>query len=143
MVLDFQYDELLLPGREIINKRAGDVCYGYAVQVRYPSYRGTFVSCIERLELKIDGKSVPQSDMRFCINGKEFLVSQLGELSMEHWFVLDTAAIVVMQNNGLSLGEHEVSVRLVHRIPYTGYFGQYLVLDSVCTKTLFSKDYTA
>ncbi|RCX09867.1 hypothetical protein DFR58_1336 [Anaerobacterium chartisolvens] len=141
MVLDFQYDELLLPYRNIINKRAGDVCYGYAIQIRYPSYRGTFVSCIEKLELQVDGKSIPESDMRFVLNGKEFLVSQLGELSKEHWFVLDTANIVVLRDNGLTEGNHEISVRMVHRIPYTGYFGQYLVLDSVNTKTLCCRNY--
>jgi len=139
MVLDFQYDELLLPDKSIVNMKAGDVLYGYAVSVRYPSYRGTFVSCIERLEVQVDGKEIAQNDMRFALNGKEFLVSQLGELSKEHWFVLDTASIIIMQDNGLSEGMHEVSVRLVHRIPYTGYFGQYLVLDSVCKKTLECK----
>lgn len=136
MVLDFQYDELLLPDENIVNLKAGDVYYGYAIHIRYPSYRGTFVSCIERLGVEVDGMEIAQSDMRFAINGKEFLVSQLGELSREHWFVLDTASVIVMQDNGLPEGKHEVSVRLVHRIPYTGYFGQYLVLDSVCRKTL-------
>ncbi len=136
MVLDFQYNELLLPEKNITNLKAGDICYGYAVQVRYPSYRGTFVSCIEKLELSVDGREILQSDMRFVLNGKEFLISQLGEMSKEHWFVLDTASIVVLQENGLAVGNHEVSVRLVHRIPYTGYFGQYLVLDSINQKAL-------
>lgn len=136
MVLDFQYDELLLPEKDIINLTAGGICYGYAIQLRYPSYRGTFVSCIEKLEVRVDGKAIPQSNMRFALNGKEFLVSQLGELSKEHWFVLDTAYVIILQDEGLSAGEHEVEARLVHRIPYTGYFGQYLILDSKNKKML-------
>jgi len=136
MVLDFQYDELLIPKGKLTNLEAGKACYGYSVPIRYPSYRGTFISCIEGLELEVDGLKIPQEQMRFVLNGKEFLVSQLGELFKEHWFVLDTAYLVVLQENGISAGDHTVKVRLVHRIPYTGYFGQYLVLDSVCERTL-------
>lgn len=136
MVLDFQYDELLIPDREIENKKSEGVCYGYAISIRYPSYRGTFVSCIESVEVAVDGKVIPQNELRLQLNNKEFLVSQLGELFKEHWFVLDTAHLVVLQDNALALGSHHVKVRMVHRIPYTGYFGQYLILDSVCEKTL-------
>lgn len=136
MVLDFQYDELLIPDGLILNRKAGEICYGYAVPLRYPSYRGTFVSCIEALEAEVDGTSVAQSDMRFELNGKQFLLSELGELFKEHWFVLATAHLVVMKDGGLPAGQHSVKIRMKHRIPYTGYFGQYLVLDSVCEKAL-------
>lgn len=136
MVLDFQYDALLIPDEAIANRHAGDICYGYAIPLRYPSYRGTFLSCIEALDAEVDGKAVAQADMRFELNGKQFLVSELGELFKEHWFVLDTARLVVMADQGLQAGKHAVKMRLKHRIPYTGYFGQYLVLDSVCEKTL-------
>lgn len=136
MVLDFQYDELLLPDQTLINQSVESMCYGYAVAVRYPSYRGTFISCIESLELEVDGQKVPAEAIRFKLNGKEYLISQLKDLFKEHWFVLDTAYLVVMNNDGLAAGDHEVKVKLVHRIPYTGYFGQYLVLESVAAKRL-------
>ena len=35
-----------------------------------------------------------------------------------------------------SEGEHEVRVRIRHRIPYTGYFGEYLVLNADEAKRL-------
>ena len=137
MVLDFQYDELLLPDQELVNKVVEDICYGYSVAIRYPSYRGTFISCIESLELEVDGIKIPAGDIRFNLNNKEYLLPQLKELFKEHWFVLDTAHLIVMNNNGLAVGEHDVKVKLVHRIPYTGYFGQYLVLESVAAKRLY------
>jgi len=136
MVLDFQYDELLLPDQTLANQVVDGVSYGYAVAIRYPSYRGTFISCIESLELEMDGQLVKPDAIRFRLNNKEYLLSQLKELFKEHWFVLDTAHLVVMNNTGLSAGEHLVKIRLVHRIPYTGYFGQYLVLESVACKRL-------
>ena len=136
MVLDFQYDALLIPDETISNRFAGDTCYGYAIPLRYPSYRGTFLSCIEALDAEVDGYAVSQCDMRFELNGKQFLLSELGELFKEHWFVLDTAHVVVMTGNALPAGKHTVKMRLKHHIPYTGYFGQYLVLDSVCERSL-------
>lgn len=136
MVLDFQYDELLIPDQTLENLFVEDVCYGYAVALRYPSYRGTFISCIESLELTVDGVPVPEQDIRFRLHDKEYLISQMKELFKEHWFVLDTAHLVVMQFGGIHAGRHQVAVRMVHRIPYTGYFGQYLVLESVGSKLL-------
>ena len=139
MVLDFQYDELLTPDAEIVNMRADGALYGYDISIRYPSYRGTFLSCIESLEVEVDGENILPADLRFQLNGKEFIVEQLGELFKEHWYVLDTAHLLILNNDGLSKGKHKVKVKMIHRIPYTGYFGQYLVLDSVCEKTLMCK----
>lgn len=110
---------------------------GYEFDIKYPSYRGTYVSCIEKLEVAIDGEKIDPKEMRFRINNKEFLFDQIPELYGEYWFVHNSATIRVFREDGLSKEkEHEVSVRIVHRIPYTGYFGSYLVLDSANTKKL-------
>lgn len=130
MALDFQYDELMLARSTLYNVDAGGTVYGYEFTLRYPSYRGTFLSCIEALEVTVDGKAVPQADLRFTLRDKQFLVSQLAQLNHEHWYVLDDARLTVMHFGGLPAGPHTVAVRMVHRIPYTGYFGQYLVLES-------------
>ena len=131
MALDFQYDELMLMGSALRNASAGDVTYGFEFDIRYPSYRGTFVSCIEGLKVKVDGEEIPVEDMRLTLNGKQFLVSELGELCHEYWFVLTSGVLTVIRHGGLPAGEHKVEVKMTHRVPYTGYFGQYLTLDSV------------
>lgn len=133
MALDFQYDELMLRGSRLRNAVAGDVVYGYEFDVYYPSYRGTFLSCIEALEITVDGKAVPVEDARFTLNGKQFLLSELPELCHEYWFVLTAAVVTVLRPGGLEAGAHELNVKLTHRVPYTGYFGQYLTLKSVGT----------
>ncbi|HHV11514.1 MAG TPA: hypothetical protein GXX75_14680 [Clostridiales bacterium] len=110
---------------------------GYEFEIKYPSYRGTYVSCIEKLEIAVDGREIDPKDLRFCLNHKEFLFAQIPELYSEYWFIHDNAVIRVFQEDGLAKDrDHEVSVRIVHRIPYTGYFGDYLVLDSANTKKL-------
>ena len=133
MALDFQYDELMLRNSTLRNVFAGDVAYGYEFDMNYPSYRGTFLSTIEALEVTVDGKPVPVEDMRFTLNGKQFLVSEIPDLCHEYWFVLTPAQLTVLTPGGLSDGDHTVAVKMIHRVPYTGYFGQYLTLESNAT----------
>jgi hypothetical protein len=137
-VKGFQYDRLFIPGNDIQREYADDVCTGYSFVIRYPSYRGTFLSCIESLTLEVDGKPIPEEDMRFCLNGKEFVISELKDMHREYWFVLADARLRVVGQE-LSDGEHTVKVTMYHRIPYTGYFGQYLIWDNVGEKTLTVK----
>ena len=136
MALDFQYDDLLISNEKISNLKTGNYVYGYSFNLQYPSYRGTFLSCIEALEITVDGKKIPEKDIRFHVNGKEFLVSELSELCHEYWFILDKAKIIILKEGGILKTNHNIKVYLKHRVPYTGYFGQYLVLESICEKTL-------
>lgn len=136
MALDFQYDELMLEKSSVRNAAAGGVVYGYEFPIRYPSYRGTFLSCIESFRVFLDGEEIPTADLRFTLNGKQFLVSELPELCHEYWYVLTDAAVTVLRMGGLPAGAKELRVEIVHRVPYTGYFGEYLTLQSVGTLTI-------
>ncbi len=134
--MDFQaFDKMLVCDDKIKNYEDNGKKYGYEIKLQYPSYRGTFLSCIESFDVKIDGKAIDENDMRLCVNGKEFLISELKELFKEYWFVLDKATLRIMKMGGIT-GKHEIEAHMKHRIPYTGYFGGYLVLDSSCKKAL-------
>ncbi len=134
-VKGFQYDRLFIPGDTISREMVENVCAGWSFIIRYPSYRGTFLSCIERFELALDGERVPDEKVRFCLNGKEFTLPELKDLHREYWFVLADAKIKVIGDE-ISDGEHTVTVTMYHRIPYTGYHGDYLIWDNIGTKTL-------
>ena len=45
---------------------------GYEVKCKYPSYRGTYLSCIEVFELYVDGQRVEDGKISFILNGKAF-----------------------------------------------------------------------
>ena len=131
------YNNLLISAAEgIINSRISDSIVGYEFYMQYPSYRGTFLSCIENMEISIDGERVQECKVYFHINGKQFQLSEFKDLYTEYWFILEKARVLVIKDGGLMAGDHEVSVKLRHRIPYTGYFGNYMVLDSFVVKTL-------
>jgi hypothetical protein len=117
----------------------GDVIIGYEFMIKYPSYRGTFLSCIEELKFAIDDEAISKEDIYFYLNNKQFLLDELPECFKEYWFIRDKATVRIMKSGGIQGGVHKVNVFMKHRIPYTGYFGQYLVLDSDTTDTLLAE----
>lgn len=138
--MDFQaYNKILICKDNIENVVVGDAIIGYEFKIKYPSYRGVFLSCIEDLSFKIDEEEINKKDIYFFLNGKQFLLDELPECFKEYWFVLDKATVRVMKDGGISKGEHKLNVFMKHRVPYTGYFGEYLVLDSDMTDMLMAE----
>lgn len=138
--MDFQaYNKILICKDNIKNVLVGDAVIGYEFKIKYPSYRGVFLSCVEDLAFKMDGEVINKNDIYFFLNGKQFLLDEIPECFKEYWFVLDKATVRVMKDGGISKGKHEVNVFMKHRVPYTGYFGEYLVLESDMTDTLVAE----
>lgn len=103
---------------------------GFQFSIRFTAYRGSHLSCIEGFHVQLDGKEVDKGQIRFCLNGKEFLIDQLKDLYQEYWFIRDSAVIKVMNGKALK-GKHQIDVHYSFRIPYTGYFGSYLVQEGI------------
>lgn len=138
--MDFQaYNKILICKDAIENVVVEGVTVGYEFKIKYPSYRGVFLSCIEELRFAMDGEPIDKKEIYFYLNGKQFLLDELKECFKEYWFVREKATIRVMKPGGITPGEHSLNVFMKHRVPYTGYFGQYLVLDSDMTDTLTAK----
>lgn len=135
--MDFvAYNEILICDEPIRNEVVAGKTLGYTFQIRYPSYRGCFLSCIEELRFEVDGKELDPKNVTFGLNGKEFTIAEIPDLFREYWFVMTPATIRVAQRGGIEKGAHDVRVIMKHRVPYSGYFGSYLTLDSDRTKTL-------
>lgn len=132
-----EYNKLLVSKSEgIENIRSGERIIGYRFYGQYPSYRGTYLSCIEELHIFVDGQQICDRDIFFEVNGKQMLLSQLKDLYLEYWFILDKASYIIAADGGIAPGEHRIKVSMKHRIPYTGYFGTYLSLLSEDEKVL-------
>ena len=135
--MDFvAYNEILICQKPIRNVVVAGTTVGYEFQIKYPSYRGCFLSCIEDLRFEIDSQPLDNTFVYFGLNGKQFTMDELPDLFREYWYVRTPATIRVMQPGGLEPGEHTLRVIMRHRVPYTGYFGQYLTLDSDRTEKL-------
>ena len=125
--MDFvAYNEILICEKPIRNEIVAGKKIGYTF----------YLSCIEDLKFEIDGQEIAKEKIAFSLNGKEFTISDLPELNHEYWYVMKPATIRVQQIGGIAPGDHTLRVYMKHRVPYTGYFGQYLTLISDRTETL-------
>ena len=132
-----QWDIYMVCDAPIHNAEVTGIPYGYEFRIHYPTYRGTYLSCIEELWFEVDGERVPDDQVEFCLNGKQFLLSELADLFAEYWQITEDAVIRVVNYKGLEPGSrHTVKAHMQHRIPYTGYNGDYGVEISECTKEL-------
>ena len=135
--MDFvAYNEIMICKAPIRNTVVEGTVIGYEFRIKYPSYRGCYLSCIEDLFFEVDGQRLDKTEVFFGLNGKQFTLDELPELFREYWFVNSPATIRVLEAGGIAPGEHSLRVYMKHRVPYTGYFGSYLSLESDRTETL-------
>jgi len=82
--------------------------------VRVPWYRSLPLSCLEALEVSVDGQ--PVDGVTLQVNGHSYTPSEWVTKADEFWFVQDTAFVPVP---AAGLGDQaQVAVRAAWRIPY-------------------------
>ena len=99
---------------EYINGRKN----GFSFDVQLAYYRGHYLSDIDELEVRLDGKLVPQEAVTLELNGKEMPVYKVKMAVTEFWSQVVPAKIHVIFPGGVSTGEHELELKLMLRIPY-------------------------
>ena len=101
------FDDKVLDEKSFRNITLNGTTVGFHLGVYLNYYRGLHVSCIEKLEVKVDGETIPEHLIYFGINGKKFAIPQLKHLFAEFWGI-KTMVHLEIYNNGLTEGEHEV-----------------------------------
>jgi hypothetical protein len=91
---------------------------GILFRVRLPSYRSLPLSCIESIEISIDGEPVDPGVMWLILNGYSHTLRELAGLSKVFWFILDYADLFVERRVPLGPGEHLVDAVMVTVEPY-------------------------
>lgn len=110
---------------------------GYQFDIRLSYYRGHFLSVIDELGVTVDGEEVPEQDIKFCLHGKEFGVSQLHDQVSEFWLVTEPATIRIFKPGSLPAGKHEIDMKLMFHSPYMPISDtEYMPIDGCGQKTL-------
>jgi hypothetical protein len=134
-----ELDQILLEEQTITNYRVEGIILGYEFKIRYPFWRGTYLSCIEKLEVIIDQEILNQDNIFFTLNNKKFLMEELKVFYKEYWYVLEDATITVIKKGGITKGLHEVTVTMQHRIPYDRKADGYRCNTNSITRTLMAE----
>lgn len=139
--MDFTaFNAYMISTNDINRYEAQGIGLGYEFYAKYPTYRGAYLCNILELEFQVDGVVIPNENIRFGVNHKWFLLSEIPEASKEYWFTGSKATIRVLDDGALKPGIHKVFMRMKHKIPYTGYFGNYLEITSTCEQMLELKE---
>ena len=91
---------------------------GFLVRILLPSYRSLPLSCLERIDLCVDGVTVDPKDITFILNGYSHKLDEMGSLSKIFWFILDKADLFIERKEPLALGKHELEGTMVMVEPY-------------------------
>jgi hypothetical protein len=92
---------------------------GFEVQVLLNWYRSLPLSCVQTLELTVNGQAVPRAQIRFVINGRDRSLDELHDLVDEDWYIQDKATLRVRRSPAVKPGEPlDVALKLGSRIPY-------------------------
>jgi hypothetical protein len=86
--------------------------------IRLPWYRGLPLSCIERIDVAIDGAPASRDDLSLTLHGINHKLDELGSLNEVFWFVRHTAALHVRTPKPLEPGAHDMKVVMHLNIPY-------------------------
>jgi hypothetical protein len=92
---------------------------GFELRLRFKWYRSLPLSCIEGLQLSVDGHPVDPAVMRFGVNGHVYRLEELADQVEESWFIIDSAVLSVGQPGAVKPGEsHQLDTFFGMRIPY-------------------------
>jgi len=92
---------------------------GFEVRLRYKWYRSLQLSCLEDLQLSVDGQPVDPSAISFSVNDHTYRLDELAGRVEETWFILDSAVVSVAQPGRVKTGEsHRIDVSFGMRAPY-------------------------
>lgn len=90
---------------------------GVALRIRLASYRALPLSCIENIELEIDGTKYSADALTLFIDNVPYCPAEMGDLFNRWWFILDHATVFAPTGK-LGHGPHHVEIKLATVEPY-------------------------
>ena len=88
------------------------------LDVRLNWYRSLPLSCVERLEVALDGNPLPADRTTLELGGARSATGELADQDQRWWSVLDAATVRVALDVPPAPGPHSVDLLLGTRIPY-------------------------
>lgn len=112
---------------------------GVRFAIRMPWYRALPLSCLEGLEVRLDGDVVEPHELALALAGRTYRLADLPPLHEEWWYVTDPLEVTVPRVLESANGEHELDVTVALRIPYIVEAGNPLVMRERCVKRLVAR----
>ena len=112
------FEKYLVSPNGFRNVTKNDKIIGYEVQLRIPYYRGLYMSCVEVVDLTVDGEDISNSDKLFKVQGEVLSFEELPTAINHRWAMTEPLTVFVKKEGGLSDGEHKIHSFVSLRISY-------------------------
>ncbi len=101
------------------NYLVAGVVEGFEIKTRITYYRGVPCSMIHCVEVEVDGQKVDEKNILFSPDQNEFFtIDELTTLTTYKWEYGEEAIVRVKKPGGLSVGNHEVTLKTGIRTAY-------------------------
>ena len=93
---------------------------GYEMQTHITYYRGIPLSMVNNIQVTTDGKKVPREHIRCTVDGGEywFTLDEMKTVVEHKWEFGEPMTVRVLQDGGLTKGEHEIDLNVIVRTAY-------------------------
>ncbi|WP_175639621.1 C-glycoside deglycosidase beta subunit domain-containing protein [Metabacillus schmidteae] len=112
------FEKYLISEKTFCNVEKRGEIVGYKVGLRIPYYRGITLSCINEINLIINGKSISHDDMTVEVETGSFPYSEISTVINNRWEMTEEAVIFVRAPGGLEDKEHTIEAFVSLRISY-------------------------
>ena len=92
---------------------------GFGMETDITYYRGIPLSMVEYIRVAVDGKELPVENIRISVDEEDwFTLSEAETVTTYKWEYGDPLYIRILQEGGLSKGEHKVKLTVATRTAY-------------------------
>lgn len=95
-----------------------DMPSGFQLRLRLPNYRGTRLSLIDGVDVRVDGEHFSHEANRIEIEGRTYTIAEMREETVARWPTGVVATVFVEKPGGLAPGIHTVITTVRLRQPY-------------------------
>ncbi|WP_324695742.1 DUF6379 domain-containing protein [Novosphingobium aerophilum] len=112
------FDKYLIDAASLRNTGPADAPTGFSFEAKLGYYRGLGLSMIEKLDVSIDGASLPRAAVRFDEGGGAITLDEMETAYDRRWPFGTAATILVDHPGGFPDGEHELALLQQLRVSY-------------------------
>ncbi len=112
------FDSYMICADTVRNVTRGGKVVGFEFGARIAYYRGLGLSMVEDLAVTVDGEKVPRECVRFSVGGRTFALDQMESEYEARWEFGEIATVSVLNEKGLSPGEHTLELIEQLRVSY-------------------------
>jgi len=113
------FDNYVYTENSLKNFESDGKIAGFEMQTLITYYRGIPLSMVHDVQVEVDGKLFEREKIRFSPDGEEFFtLDEMTTVYSYKWEYGQNATVRVLEEGGLSAGEHELKLTTAVKVAY-------------------------